>query len=62
MAEPEPPQDSDDAYNPSEVEATRARMQGGGVGQKDLDRQRDPTRGPPPDQSGEAGTPNPPAS
>ena len=32
------------SYDPSDVEATRARMQGGGVGQKDLDAQRDPTR------------------
>ena len=31
------------SYDPSDVEATRARMQGGGVGQKDLDTQRDAT-------------------
>jgi hypothetical protein len=31
------------SYDPSDVEATRARQQGGGVGQKDLDAQRDAT-------------------
>ena len=37
-------EDRDETYDPSEVEATRSRMQGDGVGAKDLDRQRDPTR------------------
>ena len=31
-------------YAPSAVESTRARTQGLGVGQTDLDQQRDPTR------------------
>lgn len=31
------------SYEPSTVQVNRARMQGDGVGQKDLDRQRDPT-------------------
>ena len=31
-------------YDPSRIEANRARMQGGGVGQSDMDLQRDPTR------------------
>ena len=31
-------------YAPSAVESTRTRMQGGGVGQTDLNQQRDPTR------------------
>ena len=30
-------------YSPSGTESTRSRMQGGGVGQTDLDQQRDPT-------------------
>ena len=30
-------------YAPSAVESTRARMQGGGVGETDLNQQRDPT-------------------
>ena len=30
-------------YAPSTVESTRARVQGGGVGQTDLNQQRDPT-------------------
>ena len=29
---------------PAEVQATRARMQGGGVGQREINAQRDPTR------------------
>lgn len=29
---------------PTEVQATRARMQGGGVGQREINAQRDPTR------------------
>src|SRR3569832_2192327 len=33
-----------ETYDPSETEATRMRDQGNGVGQKDMDRQRDPTR------------------
>lgn len=36
--------DEQRSYDPSNVEATRTRMQGGGMGQRDLDRQRDPTR------------------
>jgi len=31
-------------FDPSTVEANRLRMQGGGVGQKEIDRQRDPNR------------------
>ena len=34
----------EDRYDPSELEATREREQGLGVGKRDLDRQRDPTR------------------
>ena len=30
-------------YAPSAVESTRSRMQGGGMGQTDLNQQRDPT-------------------
>ena len=30
-------------YAPSTVESTRSRMQGGGVGETDLNQQRDPT-------------------
>ncbi len=30
-------------YAPSTVESTRTRMQGGGMGQTDLNQQRDPT-------------------
>jgi hypothetical protein len=30
-------------YAPSAVESTRARVQGGGMGQTDLNQQRDPT-------------------
>jgi hypothetical protein len=37
-------QDHNETYDPSEVEATREREQGLGMGQRDLDRQRDPTR------------------
>jgi hypothetical protein len=33
-----------ETYEPDEVDATRAREQGLGAGQKDMDRQRDPTR------------------
>jgi hypothetical protein len=31
-------------YAPSKVESTRARMQGGGMGQTDLNQQGDPTQ------------------
>jgi hypothetical protein len=34
----------DRAYNPSDLEATRARQQGLGFGARDLARQRDPSR------------------
>ncbi len=47
MADTNPTQsdgdDRDETYDHSTVEANRARQQGGGVGQKDLDAQRDPT-------------------
>ena len=36
------PRTDDDTYEPSQVQANRARQQGNGVGQKDLDAQRDP--------------------
>ena len=36
--------DKKDVYDPSELEATRGREQGLGVGAKDLARQRDPQR------------------
>ena len=46
MADPnstnDAPEGRGDTYDPSTVEANRAREQGGGVGQKDLDAQRDP--------------------
>ena len=52
------PDDQDGAertYDPSTVEVNRARQQGGGVGQTDLDRQRDPAgeapAGPPEDEA-----------
>ncbi len=38
------PRIDDDTYEPSNVAANRARQQGSGVGQKDLDAQLDPTR------------------
>ena len=47
MAAPTPTQaaggDRDETYDPSTVDANRAREQGAGVGQKDLDAQRDPS-------------------
>jgi hypothetical protein len=39
--EDDPPEDR---YDPSSVEATRDRSQGLGVGERDLERQRDPQR------------------
>ena len=33
----------DDTYDPSTVQVNRAREQGNGVGQSDIDEQRDPT-------------------
>ena len=36
--------DKPDAYDPSDLEATRAREQGLGVGERDLQRQRDAQR------------------
>ena len=36
-------QEGQAGYAPSAVESTRTRMQGGGMGQVDLDQQRDPT-------------------
>ena len=36
--------DKDDVYDPSRIEATRGREQGLGVGQRDLQRQRDARR------------------
>ena len=46
MADPNPTdaggEDRGDTYEPTTVEANRARQQGGGVGQKDLDAQHDP--------------------
>ena len=44
MAEPGSDDDQNDTYDPSDVEATRSRMQGNGVGQTDMHQQRDPTR------------------
>ncbi len=46
MANPnqtDPAQDGDETYEPSTVQANLAREQGSGVGQKDIDYQRDPT-------------------
>ncbi|MGZ3275067.1 MAG: hypothetical protein ACXU82_17150 [Caulobacteraceae bacterium] len=40
--------DKPDRYDPSEVEATREREQGLGMGERDLQRQRDPHRPAPP--------------
>ena len=42
--EPEEGSDQPELYNPSTVQVNRARQQGIGVGQKDMDRQHDPTR------------------
>ncbi len=39
-------------YEPSRVEVNRSRIQGGGIGQSDFDKQRDPTRYPSADQYG----------
>ncbi len=36
--------DKEDVYDPSKVEATRGREQGLGVGERDLERQRDAHR------------------
>jgi hypothetical protein len=36
--------DKPDAYDPSDLEATRGREQGLGMGARDLARQRDPSR------------------
>ena len=36
-------QTGEPGYAPSTVEINRSRMQGGGMGQTDLDQQRDPT-------------------
>ena len=38
------PDGFDTTYTPDEIEATRARMQGQGVGLTELQQQRDPTR------------------
>ena len=38
----------EDRYDPSAVEATREREQGLGMGERDLERQRDPRRPAPP--------------
>lgn len=38
----------EDHYDPSDVQVTRGRMQGLGVGERDLERQRDPHRPVPP--------------
>jgi hypothetical protein len=43
--------DKPDRYDPSELEATREREQGLGMGERDLQRQRDAHRpAPPPDE------------
>ena len=48
--------DKPDAYDPSELEATRGREQGLGVGAKDLERQRDAQRpAAAPDEDDQAG-------
>lgn len=49
------PEHTDQTYDPSTVEVNRARLQGQGVGQKDLDYQRDPTRAESAEQYGRAG-------
>jgi hypothetical protein len=43
--------DKDQTYDPSQVEATRAREQGQGAGQRDMDLQRDANREQPSFQS-----------
>ena len=47
------PRTEDDTYEPSTVEANRARQQGNGVGRKDLDAQRDPGGERPPEAGDE---------
>ncbi len=46
--------DKDDVYDPSDLEATRGREQGLGVGERDLQRQRDAHRpaAPPEEEDG----------
>jgi hypothetical protein len=39
-----PDGDLGETFDPSDLEATRTREQGNGVGQKELNQQRDPTR------------------
>ena len=46
---------SDTTFDPSAVQATRGRMQGLGVGQKEIDQQRDPTRAASAEQYGSSG-------
>ena len=47
-------EDGGETYEPSSVEASRAREQGTGVGQKDLSRQRDANRPATSDEIGDA--------
>lgn len=47
-----PPDSLDDTYEPSTVQVNNGRIQGLGVGQKDIDYQRDPTRIPSADRYG----------
>ena len=51
------PRTDDDTDEPSHVQANRARQQGNGVGQKDLDAQRDPTGEPSAEQKSFADAP-----
>ncbi len=51
--------EEDRTFSPTETEATRTRMQGGGVGQREMDAQRDPTRAAGQDQYDFAGDDNP---
>ena len=41
-----------DTYDPATVEVNRSRLQGAGMSQSDLDKQRDPTRYPTADRYG----------
>jgi hypothetical protein len=44
MADPQTDDLPDEAYDPSDIEVNRGRMQGLGVGARDLQRQGDPDR------------------
>jgi hypothetical protein len=51
--DPEGVGDNATTYEPTRPQVNRSRQQGAGVGQKDIDYQRDPTRAPSADQYGQ---------